>query len=121
MRTGGEITIDNWNGMRSPINCGRGNQVSAIVVLLISVPIILLMLPCILACLRSENSAPDVDEIPFEEQFPPRSDAEFVERCGPGTNAAVALKVRRLLSDCLGVDYERIHPSARIVQDLGAY
>lgn len=56
----------------------------------------------------------------FECQFPPISDAEFVARCAPGTDPAVALRVRRVLSDCLNVEYERIHPSARLVEDLGA-
>jgi hypothetical protein len=53
-------------------------------------------------------------------QFPPISDDEFVSRCGPGTNPDIALRVRRILSEYLDVDYECIHPSARLVEDLGA-
>jgi hypothetical protein len=56
----------------------------------------------------------------MEERFPPISDAEFVARCSPGTDPAVALKVRRILADCLCVEYDRIYPSARLVEDLGA-
>ena len=56
----------------------------------------------------------------FEEQFPPISDAEFVARCTPGTDPTVALKVRRILADSLCVEYERIYPSSRLVEDLGA-
>jgi hypothetical protein len=56
----------------------------------------------------------------FEERFPPISDAEFVTRCRPGTNAEVALKVRATVADSLGVDYERVYPSSRLIEDLGA-
>jgi len=56
----------------------------------------------------------------FEARFPPISDAEFMERCPPGTNPAVALKVRRIVSDQLGVEYERIYPTSSFVNDLGA-
>jgi hypothetical protein len=41
----------------------------------------------------------------FEERFPPISDAELLARCAPGTRPDVALKVRRIVSDALGVDY----------------
>jgi hypothetical protein len=56
----------------------------------------------------------------FAAKFPPMSDAKFVEQCGPGISPTVALKVRGNLSDALGVDYERIYPSSRLVEDLGA-
>jgi len=56
----------------------------------------------------------------FEEQFPPISDEEFMALCDPGTNPAIALKVRRIISDQLGVEYERIYPSSSFVNDLGA-
>lgn len=56
----------------------------------------------------------------FKQKFPPISDAEFVARCGPGTNAEIALKVRRIVSDQLGVQYERIYPESSFVNDLGA-
>jgi hypothetical protein len=56
----------------------------------------------------------------LEERFPPISDVEFLARCTPGTNPQVALKARRIVADGLGVDYERIYPSSRFVEDLGA-
>jgi len=56
----------------------------------------------------------------FNERFPPISDAEFMALCPPGTNPAIALKVRRIFSDQLGVEYERIYPSSRIFGDLVA-
>lgn len=55
----------------------------------------------------------------FESKFPPISDNEFVELCGPGTNRDVALRVRRIVADQLGVEYDRIHPSCSFVGDLG--
>ena len=55
----------------------------------------------------------------FNERFEPISDAEFLARC-PGTDPVIALKVRRIVSEHLGVEYDRIHPSARFVEDLGA-
>ena len=55
----------------------------------------------------------------FEERFPPISDAEFMERCPAGTSPAVALKVRRIVADQLGVEYERIYPTSSLVADLG--
>jgi len=56
----------------------------------------------------------------FNRRFPPISDAEFVVRCTPGVNPKVALRVRRIVADNLGVDYFRIYPSTRFVDDLGA-
>lgn len=56
----------------------------------------------------------------FEERFPPISDAEFLARCPPGTNPAVALKVRRIVAEYLAIEYARVHPSMRFVDDLGA-
>jgi hypothetical protein len=56
----------------------------------------------------------------FEERFPPISDAEFLSRCTPGTNPKVALKVRRIVADSLGIEYGRVYPSSRFVEDLGA-
>ena len=55
----------------------------------------------------------------FAERFPPLSDAEFVARCTPGTDPDIALRVRRIVADKLGVEYERIYPSTRFVDDLG--
>lgn len=60
------------------------------------------------------------DRSAFQERFPPISDDEFVARCGPGTNREIALKVRRIVSDQCGVEYERIYPSSRLIDDLGA-
>ena len=53
--------------------------------------------------------------------YPPISDAEFVARCSPGTSPEVALKVRRIVAEFFGVEYERVHPSTRFFEDLAAY
>ncbi|MBX9581080.1 MAG: hypothetical protein K2X87_12295 [Gemmataceae bacterium] len=59
-------------------------------------------------------------EAALVDRFPPISDAEFVARSSPGTSPEVALKVRRIVADHLAVEYDRIHPSARFIEDLGA-
>ncbi|HYH63187.1 MAG TPA: hypothetical protein VD866_00670 [Urbifossiella sp.] len=56
----------------------------------------------------------------FEDRFPPISDDEFVARCTPGTSRHVALTVRRIVAEHLAVEYDRVHPSMRWIEDLGA-
>jgi hypothetical protein len=56
----------------------------------------------------------------FAEKFPSISDAEFVAKCSPGVRPEIALRVRRIVADNLGVNYDRIHPSMRFVEDIGA-
>ena len=74
--------------------------------------LILLLLVCFLLDRRARKA--------FEEQFPPISDAEFLARCTSGVNPEVALKVRRIFAESLCVEYDRIYPSSRIAEDLGA-
>ncbi|WP_425613944.1 hypothetical protein NA78x_003791 [Anatilimnocola sp. NA78] len=54
----------------------------------------------------------------FEAKFPPITDDQFMARCQPGTSREVALKVRRIISEQLGVEYERIYPESSFVSDL---
>jgi hypothetical protein len=56
----------------------------------------------------------------FNERFPPIDDDEFMRRCAPGVSRDVALRVRRIISNSLGIEYERIHPEQSFVNDLGA-
>jgi hypothetical protein len=56
----------------------------------------------------------------FNERFPPISDAEFVARCSPNVNPQLALRVRRIVADNLGVSYDRIYPSTSFADDIGA-
>ncbi len=58
-------------------------------------------------------------DIPSKEKWPPISDDEFIRRCTPGVDRERALKVRRIISDQLGVDYDRVYPEQRFVEDLG--
>jgi hypothetical protein len=60
-----------------------------------------------------------VERDAFNVRFPPITEAEFVARCRPGVNPDVALRVRRIVAEQLGVDYERVYPSSRFVEDLG--
>jgi hypothetical protein len=86
--------------------------------------ILALLLPIFVVILFALTSrwvlAAKRDRAAFEQRFPPISDAEFVARCGPGTNPNIALRVRRIMADQLGVEYDRIYPSSRLVEDLGA-
>lgn len=70
------------------------------------------ILICVVCSIRAEAD--------FNKRFRPISDAEFLARCSPGIRPEVALGVRRVLAECLNVDYERIYPSSRIGADLGA-
>ncbi|QDU22340.1 hypothetical protein [Urbifossiella limnaea] len=55
----------------------------------------------------------------FKTRFPPISDDEFLARCTPGTSRHVALTVRRIVAKNLAIEYVRIHPSMRWVEDIG--
>jgi hypothetical protein len=57
--------------------------------------------------------------LPYRNQWPPISEDEFIRRCSPGVNRERALKVRRIVSEQLGVDYDRVYPEQRFVEDLG--
>jgi hypothetical protein len=70
---------------------------------------------CIPSAIRAEANMAS-----FEERFPPITEEAFVAACAPGTPRFVALGVRRTIAECLAVDYERIHPCARLAADLGA-
>jgi hypothetical protein len=81
-----------------------------------TVAIVSVLLITLLVSLKSQRRK----RLDFEERFPPISDEEFVSRCAPGTNREIALKVRRIVADQLGVEYERIYPSSSFVNDLWA-
>lgn len=51
----------------------------------------------------------------FYKRWPAIDDEEFVRRCSPGTDREVALKLRRILADASGEDYENIYPEQRLV------
>ncbi len=57
--------------------------------------------------------------IPSKDHWPPISEDEFIQRCSPGVDRERALKVRRIISEQLGVDYDRVYPEQRFVEDLG--
>ena len=54
----------------------------------------------------------------FNRRFPPIDDDEFVRHCGPGVNRDVALRVRQIVAEQLGIAYEQVYPEQRFVQDL---
>lgn len=58
-------------------------------------------------------------DIPDKRDWPPISDDEFMAKCSPGVSRDTALRVRKIVSEQLGVDYERVHPDQEFVRDLG--
>jgi len=61
------------------------------------------------------------EERKFNQKWPPIDDDEFLRRCPRGTDRDTALKVRAIISEQLGVDYDRIYPGQSFVQDLGCH
>lgn len=57
--------------------------------------------------------------VPNTKKWPPITEDEFIRRCPPGVDRERALKVRRIIAEQLGVDYERVYPEQRFVEDLG--
>lgn len=55
----------------------------------------------------------------WNKRWPRISDDEFVAKCATGTDRDTALRVRRIVSEQLGIDYDRIHPDQVFVSDLG--
>jgi hypothetical protein len=52
------------------------------------------------------------------EKWPAISDDEFMSRCPCGTNRETALRIREIISEQTGVEYERIHPEQSFINDL---
>ena len=52
------------------------------------------------------------------EKWPAIDDEEFLARCPAGTNREVALKVRRIVAEQTGVEYEHVYPEQSFVDDL---
>ena len=50
----------------------------------------------------------------FYNQWPAIDDDEFVHRCSTETGREVALKVRKIISEVSGEDYEHICPEQRL-------
>lgn len=54
----------------------------------------------------------------FNEKFPPIDDEEFVRRCGPHVDPHIAIRVRRAVSQSLGIEYKQVYPEQSFVRDL---
>ena len=70
---------------------------------------------CLLRVLRKAV----FDREAFNELWQPITEEEFMAACPPGTDRAVALRVRAIVAEQLGVEYARLHPAMRFVEDLG--
>jgi len=85
---------------------------------------LIVFLSCILLAIRKRKafatSPPPRSDAEVEVSGDPISDAEFLVRCSPGVDPRVALKVREIVAEHFGVEYERVHPSTRFIEDLGA-
>lgn len=79
-------------------------------------PLVAVLVAAFLACLLCHGVATKR----FNERFSPIDDDEFMRRCAPGVSRDVALRVRRIISNSLGIEYERIHPEQSFVNDLDA-
>jgi hypothetical protein len=55
----------------------------------------------------------------MSKKWPPIDDDEFIRRCHPGVNRDVAIRVRQIVSEQLGVQYECVYPEQNFVDDLG--
>jgi hypothetical protein len=90
-------------------------------IVLVSLGLLAIVIACIVCERRKHESfklrSPPISD---DERFPPISDDEFVARCGPNTNREIALRVRRIVADQFGAEYDRISPETSFVDDLGA-
>ena len=77
--------------------------------------LIVVILCTIVAVLSRYRSA----SVPSKDKWPPITEDEFIRRCSPGVDRECAFKVRRIISEQLGVDYDRVYPEQRFVEDLG--
>lgn len=82
--------------------------------IVIWIVVLLVFLPCLLSFLQHTNTDEPRD---MDRDI---SDEEFLKACSV-KDPNIALKVRKILSDCSGVPDESIHPDDRIIQDLGMY
>jgi hypothetical protein len=67
---------------------------------------------CVLIVVKADRRA-------FHEKFPPITYDEFVARCAPGASRHVALTVRRIVAEHLGVEYDHVYPSMRFIEGIG--
>ena len=68
---------------------------------------------------RSRERAAETDlPVKLRMDLPPIDDEEFLLRCPKGTNPENALKIRRIVAVQLGVEYERLYPTKRILEGL---
>lgn len=79
----------------------------------------ILLAAILIITLWYSDSQASQSSIPLRDKWPPISEDEFIRRCSPGVNRERALKVRRIISEQLGVDYDRVYPEQRLVEDLG--
>ena len=90
-----------------------------LILIALNISLLLLAIQVIWEWIRHDEQTCQRSRQEFRDKFPPISDKEFLARCRPGTNPIIALKVREIVADQLGVDYARVYPESRLVEDLG--
>ena len=78
---------------------------------------VVLVLPCLINAIFG---TPEPQSEPRRDMSQDVSDEEFLAACSV-KDPQIALGVRQVISDCLGLDEHMIHPHDRLVQDLGAW
>ena len=101
------------SGSGAVVDCG--GEVAMVEDLAFWTIILLAFLPCLISFLKRSEA----DE-PWRDRDREISDEEFLEACSV-KDARIALGVRKVLSDCSGIDERNIHPNDRLVRDLGMY
>ena len=73
-----------------------------------------LILRCAMASLQHSENRPKLNR----DLSQTITDEMFMAACSV-KDPAIALRVRKVLSDCSGVDEENIHPNDRLLYELG--
>jgi hypothetical protein len=94
---------------------GPGDAMAETIAVGVSVAVVVLMLVWLALSCRWTAVPPNGGRGTW---LPAISDEEFVARCSPGTDPDIALRVRRIIAEFSGVDYERVHPGMNFIDDL---
>lgn len=86
---------------------------------IMNILIVTFLLVVILGVIFAASRLCGSTEFPVKDKWPPITEDEFIRRCSPGVDRERALKVRRIIAEQLGADYDRVYPEHRFVEDLG--
>ena len=95
-------------------------MVGVVIVFLLAAFLIFLLAHCGWTAYHFSNLPTD-NSRQYLATHPPISDEQYLQQFDWDVDPEIALKVRAILTDALGVDYETIYPDARLISDLGAW